>query len=76
MQGRDQDFETFYNNRYAPLEHIFDNHAYCSPVWCWAKQIPKTAATTLQSSEPQTVTQSIYQNQHCEAICSNEDVWS
>ena len=39
MQGRDQDFETFYNNRYAPLEHIFDNHAYCSPVWCWAKQI-------------------------------------
>ena len=34
MQGRDQDFETFYNNRYAPLEYIFDNHAYCSPVWC------------------------------------------
>ena len=29
-QCRKDDFSTFFANRYAPLEHLFDNHVHCS----------------------------------------------
>ena len=38
-QYRSKDWSTFYNNRNAPLEHLFNCHIYCDASWCWAKQL-------------------------------------
>ena len=32
-------FETFFANRMAPLEHLFDAHEHCDASWCWQKHL-------------------------------------
>ena len=39
MQNREGDFDTFVRNALAPLEYLFNNHAFCDAAWCWAKEI-------------------------------------
>ena len=38
-QCRTEDFETFFANRYAALEHLFDNHVHCNGAWCYHKHV-------------------------------------
>lgn len=33
--------DDFFQNRKAPIYHHFNCHEWCSPTWCWEKQIDK-----------------------------------
>lgn len=37
-QTRNLPFEEMYLRRYAPLEHMFDNHEHCDSSWCHKKR--------------------------------------
>jgi hypothetical protein len=39
MQHRQGDLKKFVQNARAPIEHLFNEHAYCDASWCWAKDI-------------------------------------
>ena len=34
-QNKDKSIEEFVTAAQAPLEHIFDNHQFCEPQWCF-----------------------------------------
>ena len=38
-QCRTEDFSTFFANRYAAPEHLFDNHVHCNGAWCYHKHV-------------------------------------
>ena len=38
-QYREGDFEYFFKNALAPLEHLFDSHIFCDKRWCWHKEL-------------------------------------
>ena len=38
-QNKTKHFDEFVANARAPIEHLFDNHVFCDPTWCWAKTI-------------------------------------
>jgi hypothetical protein len=38
-QCRTDDFDTFFANRYAALEHLFDNHVHCNGTWCYHRHV-------------------------------------
>ena len=40
-QNRDKTIDEFVKNANAPLEHLFNNHEYCSPDWCDALKARK-----------------------------------
>ena len=52
---RHKDFETFYNNRNAPLEHLFNSHTYCDPSWCWAKELDDELFKHINEQEKKTM---------------------
>ena len=39
MQNREKGLDEFAKNACAPVEHLFDNHQFCDPAWCWTKDI-------------------------------------
>ena len=41
MQNREGDFNYFLKNARAPIEHLFNEHAFCDASWCWAKDMQK-----------------------------------
>ena len=38
-QYRNGDFDYFVSNAMTPVEHLFDNHAFCDKSWCWAREL-------------------------------------
>ena len=33
------DINKFIKNALAPIEHLFNNHVFSDPAWCWARDI-------------------------------------
>ena len=38
-QNRTGDFKEFVSNAMAPVEHLFNEHSFCNPEWCYSKAI-------------------------------------
>ena len=38
-QNRTGDFSSFLANAMAPVEHLFNNHSFCNPEWCYSKAL-------------------------------------
>ena len=38
-QNRTRDFSSFLTNAMVPVEHLFDNHSFCNPEWCYSKAL-------------------------------------
>ena len=38
-QNRTGDFKDFVSNAMVPVEHLFNEHSFCNPEWCYSKAI-------------------------------------
>ena len=38
-QNRKKDFDTFVKNATTPMDHLFYEHSFCDPEWCWSNDI-------------------------------------
>ena len=49
LQNRNKDFNTFVRNASAPIEHMFNNHAFCDSSWCPSKEMNEKVHKLLSS---------------------------
>ena len=47
---RTDDFASFYANARAPVEHLFGNHSFYHPSWCWSREIDHRMIEVIQKS--------------------------
>ena len=38
-QNRNKPLAKLIANSKAPVEHLFNDHTWCDPSWCWAKEV-------------------------------------
>ena len=50
-QYREGDFEYFFKNALAPLEHLFDSHLFCDKKWCWHKELEERSQQIIQAAK-------------------------
>ena len=55
MQNREGEFKKFVKNALAPLEHVFNNHAFCDAAWCWSKEMAEKVDEVLKNTAQNTI---------------------
>ena len=50
-QYREGDFEYFFKNALAPLEHLFDSHLFCDKKWCWHKELEERSQQIIEAAK-------------------------
>ena len=46
-QNRNGDLKKFVRNMIAPVKHLFNDHSFCDPAWCWSKDVQQNVEKIL-----------------------------